>query len=264
MPYAVIHRLQIMVDHILGGQKAVVIGGSSGIGLAIAEGFQEAGAAVAILGRNPEKLDSALTQLDSAGKKARAFSVDVTDWVQLQDTVKRIEGEFGPVNILVNSQGTTHIRPTLEVSEADFSGIIATNLTSVFSTCRLFGEAMIARGEGSIINIASLAAHRGWPKAVAYAASKHGVAGITLSLAAEWAPHGVRVNAISPGFFMTALNRDRMPPERKDMAIRRTPMNRFGELAELAQAAVYLASPGASFVTGAILNVDGGYLASGI
>jgi NAD(P)-dependent dehydrogenase (short-subunit alcohol dehydrogenase family) len=164
----------------------------------------------------------------------------------------------------VNSQGTTDIRPALEVRQADFNAVIATNLTSVFSSCQAFGAGMVRRGSGAIINIASLAAHRGWPKAIAYAASKHGVAGITLSLAAEWAPHGVRVNAISPGFFMTALNRERMPPERKETAIRRTPMGRFGELPELAQAAVYLASPGASFVTGAIINVDGGYLASGI
>lgn len=253
-----------MTHNILEGMNAVVIGGSSGIGQAIAHGFQEAGARVAILGRNPEKLRDALAGLQRTDERARAFAVDVTDWVQLQGMVIRIEREFGPVNILVNSQGTTDIRPAIEVSEADFSAVIATNLTSVFSACRLFGEAMLARGAGAIINIASLAAHRGWPKAVAYAASKHGVAGITLSLAAEWAPQGVRVNAISPGFFMTALNRERMPADRKEMAIKRTPMARFGELPELAQAAVYLASPGASFVTGAILNVDGGYLASGI
>jgi NAD(P)-dependent dehydrogenase (short-subunit alcohol dehydrogenase family) len=253
-----------MTGHILQGMNAVVIGGSSGIGLAIAHGFQEAGARVAIIGRNPDKLDAAVADLQGRDETARAYSVDVTNWVQLQETVGRVEQEFGPVNILVNSQGTTDIRPAIEVSEADFSAVIATNLTSVFSACRLFGEHMLARRQGAIINIASLAAHRGWSKAVAYAASKHGVAGITMTLAAEWATQGVRVNAISPGYFMTALNRDRMPADRKEMALKRTPMARFGDLPELAQAAVYLASPGASFVTGAILNVDGGYLASGI
>ena len=253
-----------MANTILSGMNAVVIGGSSGIGNAIAAGLQEAGAAVAILGRNPEKLDLALARLQETDSRARAFSVDVTNWVQLQDVVLHIERHFGPVNILVNSQGTTDIRPAVEVGEADFAAVISTNLNSVFAASRLFGEAMIARREGVIINIASLAAHRGWPRAVAYAASKHGVAGLTLTLAAEWAPLGVRVNAISPGFFMTDLNRERMPPERKENALRRTPMARFGELPELAQAAVYLASPGASFVTGAIINVDGGYLASGI
>jgi NAD(P)-dependent dehydrogenase (short-subunit alcohol dehydrogenase family) len=254
-----------MLENILAGQKAVVIGGSSGIGLAIAKGFQEAGAAVAIVSRNREKFERAAAELkQQGGRDVYAFGVDVTDWVQLQQAATRIEQEFGPVDIIVNSQGITDIRPALDVREADFNAVVATNLTSVFASCQAFGAAMIGRGRGVIINIASIAAHRGWPKAIAYAASKHGVAGITLSLAAEWAPHGVRVNAISPGFFMTDLNRDRMPPERKENALRRTPMGRFGDLPELAQAAVYLASPGASFVTGAIINVDGGYLASGI
>jgi NAD(P)-dependent dehydrogenase (short-subunit alcohol dehydrogenase family) len=254
-----------MFGSILSGRKAVIVGGSSGIGLTIAAGLQEAGAEIAILSRNAEKLKRAADSLrEQSGRTVHAFSVDVTDWVQFQKTIARIDQEFGPVDILVNSQGTTDIRPAVDVQESGFNTVIATNLTSVFTSCQAFGSGMIGRGEGSIINIASLAAHRGWPKAAAYAASKHGVAGLTLTLAAEWAPHGVRVNAISPGFFMTALNRERMPQERKDNAIRRTPMGRFGELEELTQAAVYLASPGASFVTGAILNVDGGYLASGI
>lgn len=253
-----------MVDHVLEGMNAVVIGGSGGIGLAIAQGLQEAGAAVAILGRNQEKLEQAAANLRSHDPRARAFRVDVTDWAQFQEASLRIEQEFSVVDILVNSQGITDIRPAVEVTDAGFAAVIATNLTSVFTACSLFGPRMIARGRGSIINIASLAAHRGWPHAVAYCASKHGVAGITLSLAAEWAQHGVRVNAISPGFFMTGLNRDAMSPDRKDAAIRRTPMGRFGEVKELAQAAVYLASPSASYVTGAIINVDGGYLASGI
>ena len=253
-----------MTGTTLQGMNAVVIGGGSGIGLAIAKGLQEAGAAIAILGRTPEKLDHALADLRKAGSGAHACRVDVTDWVQLHGAVSHIEATLGPVDILVNSQGITDIRPAVEVDAADFAAVIATNLTSVFSACRLFGEGMIARRRGAIVNIASLAAHRGWPRAVAYAASKHGVAGLTQSLAAEWAPHGVRVNAISPGFFMTDLNRDRMPPERKENALRRTPMGRFGALPELAQAAVYLASPGASFVTGTIITVDGGYLAAGI
>jgi NAD(P)-dependent dehydrogenase (short-subunit alcohol dehydrogenase family) len=123
---------------------------------------------------------------------------------------------------------------------------------------------MIAQESGVIINIASLAAHRGWANSCPYAVSKHGVVGLTKTLAAEWAVHGVRVNAISPGFFMTELNRDKMPEARKEAALMRTPAGRFGDVRELVGAAVYLASPAASFVTGTILNVDGGYLASGI
>jgi NAD(P)-dependent dehydrogenase (short-subunit alcohol dehydrogenase family) len=257
-------RLQIMTNTILNGMHAVVIGGSGGIGQAIAEGLLQAGAVVAIVGRNREKLEGALVRLRGADERTQGFCVDVTDCVQFQGETAKIEAQFGPVDILVNSQGTTTIRPSAEVTDADFNAVIATNLTSVFTACRLFGAGMIARGSGSIINIASLAAHRGWPLAAAYAASKHGVAGLTLTLAAEWAQHGVRVNAISPGFFMTDLNRERMSPARKANALLRTPMGRFGEVPELAQTAVYLASPGASFVTGAIINVDGGYLASGI
>ena len=253
-----------MTNPILDGMNAAIIGGSSGIGKAIAQGLQQAGARIAIVGRNPEKLEEALHSLQIDDPRAKGFSVDVTDGVRFQDVKARIEAEVGPIDIVVNSQGITDIRPAVEVSDADFGAVISTNLSSVFTSCRLFGADMIARGRGSIINIASIAAHRGWPRAVAYAASKHGVVGITLSLAAEWAPHGVRVNAISPGFFMTDLNRAKMSAERKENAIRRTPMGRFGELPELAQTAVYLASPGASFVTGAIINVDGGYLASGI
>ena len=253
-----------MMNRILDGMNAAIIGGSSGIGKAIAHGLQQAGARIAIVGRNPEKLREALHSLQTEDPRAKGFSVDVTDGVHFQEVKAQIEVEIGPIDIVVNSQGITDIRPAVEVSDADFATVINTNLSSVFTSCRLFGADMIARGHGSIINIASIAAHRGWPRAVAYAASKHGIAGITLSLAAEWAPHGVRVNAISPGFFLTDLNRAKMSAERKENAIRRTPMGRFGELPELAQAAVYLASPGASFVTGAIVNVDGGYLASGI
>jgi len=249
---------------VLGGMNAVVIGGSSGIGNAIAAGLQRAGASVVIIGRNPEKLDRATAELQKEDPQASSYRVDVTNTEQFQETAKRIEEKFGGIDILVNSQGITEIKPALDVTEADFTAVLTTNLTSVFTACTHFGRGMIARGSGSIINIASLAAHRGWSKAVAYTASKHGVAGITMTLAAEWAPHGVRVNAISPGYFLTDLNRERMSSERKENALKRTPMGRFGELPELAQIAVYLASPQASFVTGAIINVDGGYLASGI
>jgi NAD(P)-dependent dehydrogenase (short-subunit alcohol dehydrogenase family) len=213
-----------MADTILHGLTAAIIGGSGGIGKAIAQGMAQAGAGIVILGRNPEKLGRAVEDLRADNSQAQAYSVDVTDTVQFQAVVSRIEAEIGAVDILVNSQGVTDIRQATEVSIADFSAIIATNLISVFAACRLFGVGMIARGRGCIINIASLAGHRGWPRAVAYSASKHGVVGVTLSLAAEWASLGVRVNAISPGFFMTDLNREKMPPERKEAALRRTPM----------------------------------------
>lgn len=146
-------------------------------------------------------------------------------------------------------------------SPDEFAQVIATNLTSDFHACQAFGRAMVARGSGAII---TLAAHRGWPNACPYAVAKHGIVGLTTSLAAEWAAHGVRVNAISPGFFMTELNRETMPQARKDAALARSPAGRFGDLQELIGAALYLASPAASFTAGAVLAVDGGCLAGGI
>jgi NAD(P)-dependent dehydrogenase (short-subunit alcohol dehydrogenase family) len=179
----------------------------------------------------------------------------------LADDVAR---DLGALDVLVNCQGTTVIKPSLEVSEEEFDLVMDTNLKSVYFACTILGRAMLERRRGAIINIASLAGHRGWPRACAYAMSKHGVLGLTRTLGAEWAEQGVRVNSISPGFFMTELNRSRMPEARKQAALMRTPFGRFGELEELVGAAVYLASPAAGFVTGTDIAVDGGYLASGI
>ncbi|NNM72837.1 SDR family NAD(P)-dependent oxidoreductase [Enterovirga aerilata] len=248
----------------LAGMTALVIGGSSGIGEAAAHGFAQAGARVAIAARRPDKLEAAHARLAELDGEARAYAADVTDRAELAKLAERAQADLGRIDILMNCQGTTVIKPTLELTPAEYDSVIATNLTSVFFACTTFGRLMVEQGSGAIINIASLAAHRGWPNACPYAISKHGVVGLTTSLAAEWAPHGVRVNAISPGFFMTELNRARMPQARKDAALMRTPAGRFGELGELVGAAIYLASPAASFVTGTILNVDGGYLASGI
>ena len=159
---------------------------------------------------------------------------------------------------------TTLLKPVEEFSPAEYNAIMDVNLRRGCFSCTQFGQHMLTRGEGAIITVASLAAHRGWPGSAVYALSKHGIAGLTHSLAPEWADRGVRVNAISPGFFVTELNQARMSRERKENALRRTPMRRFGALEELVGAAVYLASPAASFVTGSILNVDGGYLAAGV
>ena len=182
----------------------------------------------------------------------------------LRAIAPRIEEECGRIDILVNCQGITALKQALDFTEDDYDAIMDTNLRSVFFATLTFGRLMVARKSGSVINIASLAAHRGWPLALPYSISKHGVVGLTKTLAAEWAEHGVRVNAISPGFFITELNRDKMAPERKERALSRTPAGRFGSVEELIGAAVYLSAPAAGFVTGAVINVDGGYLASGI
>lgn len=248
----------------LAGTTALVIGGSSGIGNAIAHGFQANGARVAIAARTPGKLQAATERLQQGDPSARGYAVDVNDMAALDRLVETVLTDLGPLDTLVVCQGTTTIKPGEEFTPEEYDTVMDTNMRSVFFTCTRFGKPMLARGQGSIITIASLAAHRGWPRSSVYAASKHGVAGLTRSLAAEWAGRGVRVNAISPGFFLTELNRDKMSPERKESALRRTPMGRFGELDELVGAAIYLASPAAGFVTGATLNVDGGYLAAGI
>ncbi|MFE1599427.1 SDR family NAD(P)-dependent oxidoreductase [Methylobacterium sp. ID0610] len=248
----------------LAGMTILVIGGSSGIGEAAAHGFAQAGARVAIAARRPEKLDAALARLKRLCPEARAYEVDVTAPGAVAALADAVLADLGTVDGLMNCQGMTIIKPALDFTPDEFGQVIDTNLTSVFHSCQAFGRAMVARGAGTIINIASLAAHRGWPNACPYAVAKHGIVGLTTSLAAEWARHGVRVNAISPGFFMTELNREKMPQARKDAALLRSPAGRFGELQELVGAAVYLASTAAGFTTGTVLNVDGGYLAGGI
>ncbi|WP_127144953.1 SDR family NAD(P)-dependent oxidoreductase [Pelagibacterium montanilacus] len=245
----------------LEGKTAVIIGGSGGIGLALAQAMDREGARLAIVGRSRDKLDQAGSVL---ARHTILHPADVNDPEALDDMVASLTGQLGAPDILVNCQGTTVIKPTLEITREEFAAVMRTNIESVTFASLGFGRAMIARGSGSIINIASLSAHRGWPLAAVYAMSKHAIIGLTKSLAAEWAPHGVRCNSISPGFFMTELNRERMAQARKDAALARTPFARFGAVEELAGAALYLASDEAGFVSGTDINVDGGYLASGI
>lgn len=258
------HRSTMPARLSLQGRTAIVVGGSSGIGNAIAHGFQDSGARVAIAARTPAKLKDATQRLQEADPTARGYVVDAAQPEEIDGLVASVLADFGHVDILVACQGMTILKPAEEFTPAEYDAIMQTNLRSVFFTCTRFGRHMLERGSGAIITIASLSAHRGWPLASVYAASKHGVVGVTKTLAAEWADRGVRVNAISPGFFMTELNQSKMSTKRKENALIRTPVGRFGQLDELVGAAIYLASPAAGFVTGAVLNVDGGYLASGI
>lgn len=246
------------------GRTALVIGGSSGIGLEIACGLRDAGVCVAIAGRTAAKVAAAGARLAGSGGMPRAYVADLTVAGAIERLAGEVIGDLGHVDVLVNSQGITVLKPAEEVTEAEYDAIMGTNLRSVFFACTCFGRHMLARGKGSIINIASLAGHRGWPKASVYAASKHGVVGLTRTLAAEWASRGVRVNAISPGVFITELNKGKMAPERERSALFRTPMGRFGDVRELVGAAIFLASDAASYTTGTVLNIDGGYLADGI
>jgi NAD(P)-dependent dehydrogenase (short-subunit alcohol dehydrogenase family) len=248
----------------LHGKTALIVGGSSGIGQAVAHGFQTNGARVAIAARTPSKLNEATERLQQQDPGAKGYAIDVSQPESVDQLLASVLADFGHVDILVICQGTTVLKAAEDVTPAEYDEVMNTNLRSVFFTCTRFGRHMLERRTGSIITIASLAAHRGWPLASVYAASKHGVAGLTKTLAAEWADRGVRVNAISPGFFLTELNQSKMSPKRKENALLRTPAGRFGRVDELVGAAVYLASPASGFVTGSVLNVDGGYLASGI
>jgi NAD(P)-dependent dehydrogenase (short-subunit alcohol dehydrogenase family) len=247
----------------LAGRNALVIGGTSGIGKAIAAGFAGAGAQVIVAGRDTAKLERAVTELKALGQ-AHGHACDVRDPASLQGLVALTIANHQHIDILVNSQGVIRLKPAEEFTLEDWDDVLPTNLRSVFFACTEVGRHMLARGRGSIINIASLASFRGWPRSALYGIGKAGVVSITETLGAEWAARGVRVNAIAPGFVMTDLNRDKMPPERKALALARTPMGRFGETEDLAGAAIFLASDASSYVTGETIRVDGGFLATGL
>ncbi len=247
----------------LGGQYALVIGGTSGIGKAIAAGYLGAGARVVIAGRQQDKLDRAVADLRQHGEVS-GLRADVSDVSQLGGLVAGVLAQCGRIDTLVNCQGITLIQPSEAFTPDQWDSVMDTDLKSVFFACTEVGRHMLARGSGAIVNIASLASHRGWPGSAVYSAAKSGVFSLTQTLGAEWAGRGVRVNAISPGFVMTELNRDKMSEQRKALALSRTPAGRFGEVDEMVGAAIYLASPAAAFVTGQTIAVDGGFLASGM
>ncbi|HEY7610354.1 MAG TPA: SDR family oxidoreductase [Alphaproteobacteria bacterium] len=247
----------------LAGQSALVIGGGSGIGRELAVGLAAAGAKVSVAGRRKDRLDEALGAVRAKGTAGKAYPGDAREPATIAALLAQCQRDGGTPDILVNAQGVTAIKPTLELSEDDYDRVIDTNVKSVFFACTTFGRAMLARRSGSIVNISSLAGHRGWPGSAVYGMTKHAVKSLTETLGAEWAKEGVRVNAIAPGFFATELT-SAMNDARRRRAIDRTPMGRFGELGELVGAAVYLCSPSARYVTGATISVDGGYLAAGI
>jgi len=247
------------------GKVAVVVGGTSGIGRALALGLAEAGADVVPTSRRVEQVRETAAQVEAIGRRSLAIASDVADRASLQHVLTETVARLGNVDILVNCAGTTKRTPTLELDEELWQSILDTNLTGTLRCCQIFGRHMIERGYGRIINIASLSSFVALYQVAAYAASKAAVASLTKSLAIEWARHGVCVNAIAPGVFRTPLNTELLDSTgRGKEFLVRTPMGRFGKVEELVGAAIFLASDAASFVTGEILVVDGGFLASGV
>lgn len=249
----------------LQGQVAVVTGGASGIGKALSLGLAAAGADVVPTSRREAEVTAACAEIRALGRRSLAVTSDVTSRASLDHLRDAVLKELGRVDILINCAGRIQRIPTLEMSEELWNGIMDTNATGTLRACQSFGPTLLERGYGRIVNIASLNSFVSFHEVAAYAASKGAVAALTRSLAVEWSARGVCVNAIAPGVFRTAFNEKLLDgTERGRELLLRTPMKRFGKFEELVGAALFFASPAASFVTGQILAVDGGFLASGV
>jgi len=241
-----------------GGNKvAIVTGGGSGLGYAIAEKFIENGITTIIAGRDKEKLNKAK---DALGNLCHAIPCDVSNLASIPAFVEEVLKQFGQIDILVNNAGINMKKDFTEVSDEEFQSILTTNLTSVFTMSREVVKHMLSKGSGNIINISSMAAQYGLPKVIAYSASKTAIDGMTRAMAVELSPKGIRVNAIAPGFIYSAMTEKALnsDPERKAKVFGRTPMGYMGQPEDIGAAAYFLASDAAKYITGVVLPVDGG------
>lgn len=249
----------------LDGKKALVFGGTSGIGRSIAHGLAQAGADVVPVSRRWEEVSKTAAEIRSMGRTALEITADVTRRQDIQSVADSMIREMGRIDILVNSAGVTKRVPSFDVDDETWDRILNVNLKGTWLTCQIVGRVMKEQQYGRIINIASIGSFLGLHEAAPYCASKGGVAMLTRTLGVEWAPCNIAVNAIAPGVFETPLNRAIIhEPGRKASILSHTPMERFGDLEEIKGAAIFLASDSASFLTGEVLSVDGGFMAQGI
>jgi 2-dehydro-3-deoxy-D-gluconate 5-dehydrogenase len=253
---------QVRVDD----KVAVVVGGTGGLGGAIAGGLAAADATVVPTGRDPARVEAAAEAVRAAGRPSLAHPADTTVETELRDLRDHVLGAFGRVDVLVNAAGTHLRRPAEATGVQEWRRVLDVNLTGPFLACKVIGAAMLDQGDGRIVNLCSMAAHVGLQETAAYGASKGGLLALTRSLAREWAGRGVTVNSVSPGFFLTEMNAELIAEgtERRRRIDERTPAGRVGQPSELVGAVLFLASDAARFVTGVDLPVDGGFLAGGI
>ncbi len=249
----------------LQGKVAIITGSSMGIGEAMAEAFGAEGARLVVNSRSQERARTVADRLTSQGVEAIAVQADVSRKADCERLVRAAVDRWGRLDILVNNAGVNAIRPSLELSEEDWRRVLDTNLSGVFFACQAAGRQMVQQGSGTILNVSSIYGHVGVPRRAAYVSTKHAVLGLTKVLAVEWARYGVRVLSIDPAYIKTPL--DEMDQATGDYTdadiIRRTPMGRFGTLADVARAAVFLVSDDAAYISGSSLLVDGGWIAYG-